>query len=179
MKKSILIIFGCVISVFLFQAFSVTDRPQYKNLKILPNDITENDLDSIMHHFTRSLGQKCNFCHVRNQDTKKMDFPSDEKPEKKIARQMMQLAIDINKNYFAKVELEQELNESKMNSDVVKKVGAEETITKPLDSNPDAVMLPDSTYWHDTRYMLMEVNCNTCHRGNAHPDSKLPPAPEQ
>lgn len=108
-----------------------------------------------------------------------MDFASDEKPEKKIARQMMQLAIDINKNYFAKAELEQELEESNMNHDIVKKIGAEEIPNKPAIADSNARMLPDSTYWHDTRYMLMEVNCYTCHRGDAHPDSKLPPAPEE
>ena len=32
-----------------------------------------------------------------------MDFASDDKPEKNIARKMMLMAIDINKNYFAKM----------------------------------------------------------------------------
>ena len=58
-------------SVILFQAFTTTHEPHFKNLKILPKDISEHDLDSVMHHFTASLGVKCNFCHVRNEEAKK------------------------------------------------------------------------------------------------------------
>src|SRR5450432_3194969 len=100
MKKSLLIITGCILSVILFQAFTITNEPHFKNLQILPKDISDHDLDSVMHHFSQSLGVRCNFCHVTNEDMKKWDFASDDKPEKNIARKMMLMAIDINKNYF-------------------------------------------------------------------------------
>ena len=73
---------------------------QYKNLKILPKDITKVQMDSVMHHFTASLNVKCNFCHVFNSEAKKMDFVSDENKHKLVARQMMTMTNDLNKKYF-------------------------------------------------------------------------------
>lgn len=180
MKKSILIIFACVICVFLFQAFSVTDRPQYKNLQILPEDISEHDLDSVMHHFTQSLGQKCNFCHVRNEEIKKMDFASDDKPEKNIARKMMQMAIDINKNYFAKMKMDHDMDDDhmeKMEKDEMGKMDNNDSMKNHMENNMSMAKM-DSMGMNDSRYMLMAVNCYTCHRGDAHPNSKLPPRQE-
>lgn len=73
---------------------------QYKNLKILPKDITKVQMDSVMHHFTASLNVKCNFCHVFNSEAKSMDFVSDENKHKLVARQMMTMTNDLNKKYF-------------------------------------------------------------------------------
>ncbi|MGH2563775.1 MAG: c-type cytochrome, partial [Ginsengibacter sp.] len=110
MKKSFLIIFTCVIAILIFQAFTTSYEPHFKNLQILPKDISGHDLDSVMHHFTASLGVKCNFCHVRNEAEKKMDFASDDKPEKKVARKMMLMAIDINKNYFKGMDMDMDMD---------------------------------------------------------------------
>ncbi len=38
-----------------------------------------------------------------------MDFASDDKPEKKIARKMMLMAIDINKNYFKGMDMDHDM----------------------------------------------------------------------
>ena len=77
------------------------DEPQYKNLKILPKNITHEELDKVMHQFNKGLGVKCNFCHAPAKDNeRKLDFVSDEKPEKAIARSMMKLTVKINKKYF-------------------------------------------------------------------------------
>jgi hypothetical protein len=70
------------------------------NLKVLPKHISHKDLDRIMGQWASSLGVRCNFCHARNDETKKMDFASDAKPEKKMAREMYLMAIKINKKYF-------------------------------------------------------------------------------
>jgi formate dehydrogenase assembly factor FdhD len=75
-------------------------NPQYKNLKILPKDITHEQMDSVMHHFTSSLNVKCNFCHVFNQDTKQMNWPADDNKHKLVARQMMTMTNNLNKKYF-------------------------------------------------------------------------------
>src|SRR5580693_7887225 len=104
MKKSLLITAGCILSIILFQAFTITPEPPFKNLQILPKDISDHDLDSVMHHFSASLGVRCNFCHVINEEEKKFDMASDDKPEKNIARKMMLMAIDINKNYFREMD---------------------------------------------------------------------------
>ena len=57
-------------------------------------------MDSVMHHFSASLGVRCNFCHMRNDSTKTWDFASDENKHKLIARDMMRMTARINKKYF-------------------------------------------------------------------------------
>jgi hypothetical protein len=77
------------------------DKP--KNLKVLPKNISHDDLDKIMDGFKEALGVKCNFCHAPSADTAShhLDFPSDAKPEKDIARHMMKMTAKINKKYFS------------------------------------------------------------------------------
>jgi len=92
---SVMVIFGVAATNAPF------DEPQYKNLKILPKNITHEELDKVMHQFNKGLGVKCNFCHAPAKDNeRKLDFASDEKPEKDIARSMMKLTVKINKKYF-------------------------------------------------------------------------------
>lgn len=71
-----------------------------RNLQVLPRDISDHALDSIMDTYKYALGVKCNFCHARNASNDKLDFASDAKPEKEIARNMMRMTMDINKKYF-------------------------------------------------------------------------------
>ncbi|MEP6926944.1 MAG: c-type cytochrome [Ginsengibacter sp.] len=178
MKKSIFIITACVISVILFQAFTITHEPHFKNLQILSKDISDHDLDSVMHHFSASLGVKCNFCHVRNEDAKKMDFVSDDKPEKNIARKMMLMAIDINKNYFK----EMDQHDMNKNMDHEMDKNKEHNMDTSKIHNIDTSMVMESS-----KYMLRSVTCFTCHRGDPHPETKapshkegpLPPAPSK
>ncbi len=194
MKKSLLIVLGCIICITTFQAFTVSHREEFTNLQILPKDISEHDLDSVMHHFSQSLGVKCDFCHVRNEAGKKMDFAADTKPEKNIARKMMLMAIDINKNYFVDMEMDHDMDhdhdmdKDHMDSAHMKMNHLNHDMDKDhmdkdhLDSvhmkmnHVDRDMKMNGTMgMNDSKYMLMEVNCYTCHRGNSHPDSKLPP----
>ncbi len=72
----------------------------FKNLKVLPKDISKDSLDEVMDYFKASLGVKCGFCHAPDSATGKLNFASDDKPEKEIARAMMRMTSDINKNYF-------------------------------------------------------------------------------
>ncbi len=70
-----------------------------KNLKVLPKDITDEKLDSIMQSYNKALSVCCDFCHAKDKkgDT---DFASDDNPVKEVARNMLRMTIDINKNYF-------------------------------------------------------------------------------
>jgi len=145
MKKSILVITACLFIVIIFQAFAKPRELQYKNLQILPKDISHDDLDSVMHHFTASLGVKCGYCHAGDPATRKMDFASDDKPEKLVARKMMLMTIDINKNHF-------------------------QQIAEDMDSGKMA--LPTDT--SAVSYMLKYVTCYTCHHGDPHPDNHPP-----
>ena len=76
---------------------------RYQNLKVLPENISEHQLDSVMDHFKVSLGVKCSFCHAVAKDTSlkgHLDFTSDEKPEKLRARDMLRMTAYLNENYF-------------------------------------------------------------------------------
>jgi hypothetical protein len=106
--------------------------PKPKNLKVLPKNISHEELDKIMDSWAGSLGVHCNFCHARNAETNKMDFASDAKPEKETARHMFTMAAKINKKFFK--------------------------------SEKDSLGM-----WKES-----SVNCYTCHRGNAHPEVKIP-----
>ncbi|HLX92570.1 MAG TPA: c-type cytochrome [Puia sp.] len=84
-------------------AVNPPDPPKPKNLKILPKNITHEELDKVMDGFKDALGVKCNFCHAPEADSTShhLDFASDAKPEKNIARKMMKMAAKINKKYFS------------------------------------------------------------------------------
>jgi Photosynthetic reaction centre cytochrome C subunit len=75
--------------------------PRPTNLKVLPKDISHEDLDKIMGEFKNALGVRCNFCHAQSKDDpKRIDWASDEKPEKQSARYMMKMTTRINKKFF-------------------------------------------------------------------------------
>ncbi|HUJ16193.1 MAG TPA: c-type cytochrome [Thermoanaerobaculia bacterium] len=86
------------------------DNLEFHNLRVLPPNITHDELIATMRGFARSLGVKCNHCHVANPPGTKpeFDFPSDAKPEKKIARTMIVMARNINSNYISKLPVEGE-----------------------------------------------------------------------
>jgi hypothetical protein len=73
----------------------------YKNLQVLPADISSKDLQSIMvDEFQDGLGVGCGYCHVQEKNSIHLDYASDEKPEKEIARVMMRMTLQLNKDYF-------------------------------------------------------------------------------
>ncbi|MBN9379225.1 MAG: c-type cytochrome [Chitinophagaceae bacterium] len=80
------------------------DDPKPKrNLKVLPKDISHEDLDKVMDEWKAALGVKCSFCHAPSKDSTahRLDFASDAKPEKEIARHMFRMTAKINKKYFS------------------------------------------------------------------------------
>ena len=94
------IITACFVAL-VSMSFAVTkDEPAYKNLKVLSKKTTKAEMDSVMKHFTVSLGVKCNFCHVRTADNKEWEFASDGNKHKLVAREMMKMTSKINKKYF-------------------------------------------------------------------------------
>lgn len=99
MKKTVIVLLGCIAIVSMSFGL-VKEEPKYKNLKVLPKNISKPQLDSVMKHFTVALGVKCTFCHEYNNDTKAFDFVSDKLNHKKIARDMMKMTAKLNKKYF-------------------------------------------------------------------------------
>ena len=101
MNKKIIVISSLALVVTICAAaWSKNSYREYTNLKVLPKNISHPDLDKTMEMWATSLGVHCNFCHARNEQTNKMDFPSDAKPEKTIARHMFQMTSKINKKFF-------------------------------------------------------------------------------
>ena len=102
-KKKLAITAGLFAVLSLSVAASLPkpeEEHKAQNLKVLPKNISDKNLDHMMDEWAASLGVRCNFCHARNDQTKKMDFASDAKPEKTEAREMFRMMSKINKKYF-------------------------------------------------------------------------------
>src|SRR5437762_7735080 len=99
-NKKIVVIAGLV--SFVLIGIAASKRPnEFKNLKVLPKNISEQTLDTVMHEFAKALKVDCDFCHVKPADsTAQWDMASDEKPEKNVARKMITMANKINKDFF-------------------------------------------------------------------------------
>jgi Photosynthetic reaction centre cytochrome C subunit len=94
-----------MVAIFVWIGIAATKPPEehkFKNLKVLPKDISMDDLDKVMDSFKAALGVKCGFCHAPSADSSNhhLDFASDAKPEKEIARKMMKMTEKINHKFF-------------------------------------------------------------------------------
>src|SRR5258708_6101526 len=78
-------------------------RPNPTNIKALPKDITGDGVMKVMHQYEGDLGVECEFCHARNPETKRNDFPSDANPVKDKARLMIKMTDDLNAKYLAQL----------------------------------------------------------------------------
>jgi cytochrome c553 len=87
---------------FFFTGIAAIEEPagEFKNLQVLPKNISHDSLDKIMDGFNASLKVNCNFCHVKDKNSEALIMEKDDKPEKEITRKMMRMTMDINKNYF-------------------------------------------------------------------------------
>lgn len=106
-SKKIYFLSGILALIVTISAFTPEQQSQEKerpqNLKVLPKNISEEELTQVMRGFNASLGVKCNFCHApKSNGEKGMDFASDANPNKNTARAMIKMTKKINKKYFAK-----------------------------------------------------------------------------
>jgi hypothetical protein len=103
-KKKLIVLLVLSTSILIGVAAHDPEKKQeeYKNLKVLPKNISKDSMKIVMDGFKVALGVKCTFCHAASKDTavKWPDFASDEKPEKDIARHMMRMTTEINKSWF-------------------------------------------------------------------------------
>jgi Photosynthetic reaction centre cytochrome C subunit len=99
-----MIVTGGLIAVVIISVAAINptgETGEFKNLTVLPKDISSKDLQKIMvDEFQDGLGVSCNFCHAKEKGSLHLDYASDEKPEKEIARAMMRMTMDINNKYF-------------------------------------------------------------------------------
>jgi hypothetical protein len=76
---------------------------EFENLTILPKDISKRELIDIMRNMSGALGFRCHNCHKGEPGPSLdgYDFVSDEKKNKRVARDMMKMVSDINGKYIA------------------------------------------------------------------------------
>ena len=108
MKKLIifsLAILGCTTQPAPVATPAAT-QSEFKNLQVLPQTLTRDQLIAIMRSFSRGLGVRCDHCHVvtATQPRQEFDFPSDAKETKRAARVMIQTVNDLNRNWIPRVE---------------------------------------------------------------------------
>jgi hypothetical protein len=78
-------------------------HPKPGNLKVLPKDMSGDDVDKLMHQYQQYLGVPCGYCHEQNPETKQTDYASDENPIKETARFMISMTSDINNKYLSQL----------------------------------------------------------------------------
>jgi|SRR5690554_4210198 len=106
---SVLLIIGVVILITQLSAFKAktssedgySAQTKWKNLKVLPQDISKDSLNFLMDGYANALSVNCDHCHSVSKDNpSKLDFASDDKIEKEITRGMIHMTDEINANYF-------------------------------------------------------------------------------
>jgi hypothetical protein len=103
MHKSVILILtlvcalGCTAIKQQKSQAAAADDLQFRNLKVFPQNIPREQLLAAMRGFSRGLGVRCNFCHAAAPaPSEELDFASDEKGEKEIARAMLRMTMRIN-----------------------------------------------------------------------------------
>jgi hypothetical protein len=77
--------------------------PPPSNLKVLPKDMTAQQVVAIMHNFESELGVECSYCHAKDPATGRNNFASDANPIKDLARTMMKMTHSINADYLTQL----------------------------------------------------------------------------
>jgi hypothetical protein len=77
--------------------------PPPTNLKVLPKDLTGQQVRDIMRGYERQVGEECEHCHAQDPTTGRNDFPSDANPMKERARVMIKMTADINAVYLTQL----------------------------------------------------------------------------
>ena len=95
-----------VVAVLAFSAEPSAGQMQlpdsFTNLKVLPKNISREDLLATMRGFTEALGVRCGDCHVRKGEGRdaRFDFPADDKVMKRRARVMLRMVWAVNHRYL-------------------------------------------------------------------------------
>lgn len=91
------------LALIVFTGIAAVRQPEvdrFKNLQVLPKNITEDSLGKLMDLYSASLKVNCDYCHVHDKKADTMIWHKDDKPEKEITRNMMRMTADINEKYF-------------------------------------------------------------------------------
>ena len=113
-----LLILACLIALAAQapQTPSVNPTPQASsypaptNLKVLPRDLTGQQIRDLMERWKVDLGMDCAACHAEDKEKVDtggqplLDFASDGKPQKAVARVMFTMTEEINRKYIARID---------------------------------------------------------------------------
>lgn len=77
--------------------------PTPTNLKVLPKDMTGQQVITIMRNFEGDLGVECTYCHAKDPATGHPNFASDANPMKDRARVMMRMTHAIDTEYLTQL----------------------------------------------------------------------------
>ena len=105
---------GLVVPALLLAQGGAGGGQPPKNLQVLPKDMTRQQVTAVMTSFTSALGVRCEHCHIEDKNAPPpaaapaggrgggpaLDFASDDKETKKIAREMLKMVNDINTKYL-------------------------------------------------------------------------------
>lgn len=108
-KKKIALTVILFAVIFISQSFTKPgpdgDDKKPTNLKVLPKNMTGEEVHKLMKTFSKGLGVKCNFCHEQmKDDPKHLDFAADTKESKETARKMIKMVDDINNKFLSKID---------------------------------------------------------------------------
>lgn len=67
----------------------------WKNVRVLPADVSEADLQHTMERMSRDLGVECGHCHESSEAPE-----SDARAAKEVARGMIRMTNGLNRDYF-------------------------------------------------------------------------------
>lgn len=90
----VLTLLALPLAIFATRRVDAQGGGEFKNLQVLPKNISKAELRDIMKAQSKALGVDCDFCH------KVPDMASDELKTKKFARTMFQMTNDINSRYL-------------------------------------------------------------------------------
>jgi tetratricopeptide (TPR) repeat protein len=109
------LIFAVAFTLVVSAAAFAQQAPAPQNLQVLPKDMTQAQVLQAMQNFAAALGVQCTYCHAAAAAPEggagrggrggpaPLNYASDEKPQKKAAREMMLLVRDINPKVAAAV----------------------------------------------------------------------------
>ncbi len=84
--------------------------PAPTNLRVLPKELTGQQVNDVMEQWGGQLGVRCSACHGEDQDNvvatgpRRSRFAVDSQPMKEIARLMYTMTEQINRDFVARVE---------------------------------------------------------------------------
>ncbi len=91
------LIFGVIILTSALKTPTASDYEEvtgdFKNLKVLPQNISKDSLMGLMQSYNTALGVKCNFCHSK-------DKSADDVHMKDVARHMITFTNKLNEREF-------------------------------------------------------------------------------